>query len=54
MLPSALSGIKAWEIGKSRGERSGNVWVAGTWAADLVGEALWTRAGVPGIPFDKG
>lgn len=28
--------------------------VADTWAADLVGEALSTRAGVPIIPFSKG
>jgi hypothetical protein len=33
---------------------SGTPTVAETWAADLVGEALSTRAGVPIIPYAKG
>ena len=33
---------------------SSNATVAETWAADLVGEALSTRAGVPIIPYAKG
>jgi hypothetical protein len=44
--PEAMASIPAY--------LSSNATVADTWAADLVGEAISTRAGVPVIPFSKG
>lgn len=44
--PEALVNIPAY--------LSSNATVADTWAADLVGEAISTRAGVPVIPYAKG
>lgn len=44
--PEALSSIPAY--------LSSSVTIAETWAADLVAEALSTRAGVPIIPYAKG
>jgi len=44
--PEALTSIPAYLTGSPT--------VAETWAADLVGEALSTRAGVPIIPYAKG
>ena len=44
--PEALSNIPAY--------LSSTPTVADTWAADLVGEAISTRAGVPVIPYAKG
>ena len=44
--PEAVNSIPAY--------LSGSPTVAETWAADLVGEALSTRAGVPIIPYAKG
>jgi hypothetical protein len=46
LKPEALASIPAYI--------SANPTVAETWAADLVGEALSTRAGVPIIPYSKG
>ncbi len=61
-LPSATSrtlqvtriAIKPEAMGNIPAYLSANAGVAETWAADLVGEALSTRAGVPVIPFAKG
>lgn len=47
-------GIKPEAMGNIPAYISGNPTVAETWAADLVGEALSTRAGVPIIPYAKG
>jgi hypothetical protein len=61
-LPSATSrylqvariGIKPEALASIPAYISNNPAVAETWAADLVGEALSTRAGVPIIPYAKG
>ena len=47
-------GIKPEALGNIPAYLSGNATVAETWAADLVGEAISTRAGVPVIPYSKG
>jgi len=47
-------GIKPEAMGNIPAYISSNATVAETWAADLVGEALSTRAGVPIIPYAKG
>jgi hypothetical protein len=46
--------IKPEAMGSIPAYISNNTTVAETWAADLVGEALSTRAGVPIIPYAKG
>jgi hypothetical protein len=46
LKPEAMSNIPAY--------LSSSLTIAETWAADLVGEALSTRAGVPIIPYSKG
>ena len=61
-LPSATSrtlqvtriAIKPEAMGNIPAYLSANATVAETWAADLVAEALSTRAGVPVVPFAKG
>ncbi len=47
-------GIKPEAIANIPAYISSSATVAETWAADLVGEALSTRAGVPIIPYAKG
>jgi hypothetical protein len=46
LKPEALAAIPAYI--------SSDIKIAETWAADLVSEAISTRAGVPVIPFSKG
>ncbi len=61
-LPTATSrtlqvtrmAIKPEAMGNIPAYLSASPTVAETWAADLVGEALSTRAGVPVIPYAKG
>ncbi|MEP7298381.1 MAG: hypothetical protein ABI702_19525 [Burkholderiales bacterium] len=61
-MPSATSrylqiskiGIKPEAVANIPAYLTGSPTVAETWAADLVGEALSTRAGVPIIPYAKG
>lgn len=47
-------GIKPEAMGSIPAYISSSATIAETWAADLVGEALSTRAGVPIIPYAKG
>lgn len=61
-MPSATSrylqvskiGIKPEALGSIPAYLSSSATIAETWAADLVAEALSTRAGVPIIPYAKG
>ncbi len=53
-LQVARIGIKPEALASIPAYISSNPTVADTWAADLVGEALSTRAGVPIIPYAKG
>jgi hypothetical protein len=53
-LQIAKIGIKPEAMGSIPAYISSSATVAETWAADLVGEALSTRAGVPIIPYAKG
>lgn len=47
-------GIKPEALASIPGYLSSSPTIAETWAADLVGEAISTRAGVPVIPYAKG